>query len=215
MWARFRGMSAGNMWFDERNLPLTFRIKLVKDYPYAEKKKRRKEKRIYFSMQKLTCLDIYVYIYIYTYTFEEREKHYLLTDVFESMVLLYKGKSRRGRKNWKRVLIVVAFKLRLSRYAFIIIRNGRRRVKSLNAPWLINFLWIFYYLRELSFHLSFTLPLSRLSSFWTSFLLAFLAIRGTSFQTRRRGTDQLNLTFFFRCGAKAKMRGIWSFPNSH
>lgn len=133
-------MSAGNMWFDERNLPLTFRIKLVKDYPYAEKKKRRKEKRIYFSMQKLTCLDIYVYIYIYTYTFEEREKHYLLTDVFESMVLLYKGKSRRGRKNWKRVLIVVAFKLRLSRYAFIIIRNGRRRVKSLNAPWLINFL---------------------------------------------------------------------------
>lgn len=157
----------------------------------------------------------YLCVYIYTYTFEEREKHYLLTDVFESMVLLYKGKSRRGRKNWKRVLIVVAFKLRLSRYAFIIIRNGRRRVKSLNAPWLINFLWIFYYLRELSFHLSFTLPLSRLSSFWTSFLLAFLAIRGTSFQTRRRGTDQLNLTFFFRCGAKAKMRGIWSSPNSH
>lgn len=173
-------------------------------------------------MQKLTSryiyisIDIYISIcvYIYIYIFR-RMRETLFTYGCVWMVLLYKGKSRRGRKNWKRVLIVVAFKLRLSRYAFIIIRNGRRRVKSLNAPWLINFLWIFYYLREVSFHLSFTLPLSRLSSFWIAFLLAFLAIRGTSFQTRRRGTDQLNLTFFFRCGAKAKMRGIWSSPNSH
>lgn len=65
------------MWFDERNLPLTFRIKLVKDYPYAEKKKRRKEKRIYFSMQKLTCLDIYVYIYIHILSKNERNIIYL------------------------------------------------------------------------------------------------------------------------------------------
>lgn len=135
--------------------------------------------------------------------------------MFESMVLLYKGKSRRGRKNWKRVLIVVAFKLRLSRYAFIIIRNGRRRVKSLNAPRLINFLWIFYYLRELSFHLSFALPLSRLSSFWTPSSSPSWPFVPLPSKHRRRGTDQLNLTFFFRCGAKAKMRGIWSSPNSH
>lgn len=31
MWTGFRGMSAGNMWFDKRNLPLTFPIEPVKD----------------------------------------------------------------------------------------------------------------------------------------------------------------------------------------
>lgn len=132
--------------------------------------------------------------------------------VLKSTVLQREAKGR-GHKKWKRVLIVVAFQLRLSRYAFIIIRNGRRRVKSLNAPWLINFLWIFYYLRELSFHLPCLLPQSCLSplasrihpSLWPFVaLLSKLAAKVPS-----------NLTFFFRCGAKAKMHGIWSSPNSH
>ena len=131
-------MSTGNMWFDKRNLPLTFPIELVKDYSNGEteqinlpvqqlilfcesskkKKKKRKEKK-----RKTATLFILRY-----------------TDVFKSVVLEHEEARSTGRKKWKRVLIVVAFQLRLSRYAFIIIRNGRRRVKSLNAPWLINFL---------------------------------------------------------------------------
>lgn len=34
----------GNMWFDERNLPLTFRIKLAEDYPNRQLSRRRQEK---------------------------------------------------------------------------------------------------------------------------------------------------------------------------
>jgi len=48
--ARLCGKSVGNMWFDERNLALTFRIKLVEDQPppvtftsgKRQKKKRKK-----------------------------------------------------------------------------------------------------------------------------------------------------------------------------
>lgn len=61
-------MSAGNMWFDERNLPLTFRIKLVKDYPYAGKKKnkkRRKERKNIFFDAKINSISMRVYIYIF------------------------------------------------------------------------------------------------------------------------------------------------------
>lgn len=58
-----------------------------------EKKKIKKEgkkERIYFSMQKLTrYLCVYIYIYIFSIG---SKKRYLLTDVFEPMVLLYKGK---------------------------------------------------------------------------------------------------------------------------
>lgn len=75
-----------------------------------------------------------------TLTFKHRRKekilffYFAMHGVVESMILQREGRSR-GRKNCKRVLIAVAFQLWLSRYAFIIIRNGRRRVKSLNAPW--------------------------------------------------------------------------------
>lgn len=52
-------------------------------------KKRRKERKNIF-LQKLTrYLCVYIYIYIFSIG---SKKRYLPTDVFESMVLLYKGK---------------------------------------------------------------------------------------------------------------------------
>ena len=70
-------------------------------------------------------------------SYEEKARHYLFYNSRACLNQWYYSEEARSRdrKKWKRVLIVVAFQLRLSRYAFIIIRNGRRRVKSLNAPW--------------------------------------------------------------------------------
>lgn len=70
-------MSAGNMWFDKRNLPLTFPIELVKDCSDGEteqinlpiqqlilfcesskrKKKKKKEQQRYLSYDTRTCLN--------------------------------------------------------------------------------------------------------------------------------------------------------------
>ena len=75
-------MSTGNMWFDKRNLPLTFPIELVKDYSNGEteqinlpvqqlilfcesskKKKKKKERKRnekqqrYLSYDTRTCLN--------------------------------------------------------------------------------------------------------------------------------------------------------------
>ena len=47
--ARLCGKSVGNMWFDERNLALTFRIKLVEDQPspvtFTSRKRQKKERK--------------------------------------------------------------------------------------------------------------------------------------------------------------------------
>lgn len=106
------------MWFDERNLPLTFRIKLAEDYPNRQLSRRRQEKSSDRADERteLVCLP-------------------RRTVVFKWMELQRETRST-GRKNRERVLMAVASPTpRLSRYAFIIIRNGRRRVKSLSAPW--------------------------------------------------------------------------------
>ena len=56
-----------------------------------KKNKKKKERKKEYIFAKINSISMRVYIYIYIFSIGSK-KRYLPTDVFEPMVLLYKGK---------------------------------------------------------------------------------------------------------------------------
>lgn len=140
--------------------------------------------------------------------------------VFKSMVLQREVRSR-GRKNCKRVLMAVAFQA--SAKPICIHYNKKWKAPSekfergLAYQLPLNFLLFKRTLVPSSVLIPRAPVPPRPRSLQRSSLHPPSPVRGHSRHSlpRRYPPGRVSLTFFFRCGAKAKMRGIWSSPNAH